>query len=175
MNSISNYFNTYVAIFILFQINVRNTINEAIAWWQSNTKQHSHLIDGLLLLSFVSHFLSLISLIKVYHHHFLQQLKRHIFWYLHYERKYCLGIIIVAATAVISRRVFLWKISQSIGGTVNTLRNDTPLMWKPWYLQKMIRIKLAWRNLQFISNVLLYIHFLFCFNQSMLIGHINHL
>ena len=78
------------------------------------------------------------------------------------------------STAVISRRVFLWKISQSIGGTVNTLRNDTPLMWKPWYLQKMIRIKLAWRNLQFISNVLLYIHFVFCFDQSILIGHINH-
>ena len=56
MNSISNHFNTYVAIFIQFQINVRNTINEAIAWWQSNTKQYSHLIDGLLLLSFVEPF-----------------------------------------------------------------------------------------------------------------------
>ena len=54
--SISNYINTYGTIVLLFWINVRNTVNEAIAWWQSNTKQHSHLIDGLLLLSFVEPF-----------------------------------------------------------------------------------------------------------------------
>ena len=128
-----------------FDINVRNTVNEAIAWWQSNTKQHSHLIDGLLLLSIVCHFLSLISLIKVYHHHFLQHLKLYTFQYIvsplsrkvlslyrnycHYHRYF--------------REIILWWISQSVGGTVNTLRNDTPLMWKSCYLQKMIGIRLA--------------------------------
>ena len=165
--SISNYINTYGTIVLLFWINVRNTVNEAIAWWQSNTKQHSHLIDGLFLLSFVEPF-SIVYIIdqSISSSFFATTETAHILvsplwkkvlpWYNNCCR----------STAVISRRVFLWKISQSIGGTVNTLRNDTPLMWKPWYLQKMIRIKLAWRNLQFISNVLLYIHFVFCFNQS---------
>ena len=90
--SISNYINTYGTIVLLFWINVRNTVNEAIAWWQSNTKQHSHLIDGLLLLSIVCHFLSLTLLIKVYHHHFLQHLKWHTFFHV-IVLKECIALI----------------------------------------------------------------------------------